>query len=230
MTRIMKLFAAAALVGPMVLTAAQAGAQTLPKTAPQTSIPLTVEQKQTVSIARGFNNCVREGDADPGYAADKKAYDQVLEQAQKDYEREKEAYIAAVRAFNKAYDAIAVRDGEDAQIDELNRLYSDLDKNGDAYFAAQSVIEVQIDALRTHVQAKVVAETGLVMPEYPEKAKDRVAAVKPEEPLRRCGKVLRETLESKGLHEWTFRSTLTDVMEQQGIHKYNELTGGPALR
>jgi hypothetical protein len=224
MTRIIKLFVAAALAGLAIPAAAQQA-----QTGAQTSVPLTPDQKQAISIARGFNNCVREGDADPAYAADKKAYDQAIDLAQKDFERDKQAYIEATRAFNKAYDVIATRDGEGALIDELNRRYSDLDKNGDDYFAAQAVLETQINVLRDHVQAKVVAETGMVLPVYPQNAKERVTVPQPQDPLRRCGTVLRETLESKNLHEWTFRSTLSDVMQQQGVRKYNELTGGPAL-
>jgi len=219
MAGIKKLFSAVVVAVPL-LAAGQAGAQSVP--------PLTAEQTQAVAVAWGFNKCVREGYASPAYVAVKDAYEKARAKAEQDYQRERADYIQKQKTFNKAFDVIATRDGEDAMMDEMNRLYSDLDRTDD--FAGQGILEVQIEALRNHVKDKVSAETGLVAPDYPEDADTRVTARKPEEPLAMCSKNLRRVLKTLNIHEWTFRSTLSDVLERQGSRKYNEMTGGPVIR
>ena len=221
MAGIKKLFAAVVVAGPMMaLAAGPAGAQVGPS--------LTAEQQQAVAIANGFNKCIRDGYGNPDYVAGKAAYEQALALAEKDYERDRAVYIEAQRAFNKAFDVIATRDGEAALIDALNKHYMALDN--DRNFAGQGVFEVQIEMLRAHVQEKMKAETGITAPEYPVPAEKRVTVPAPSDPLKTCSENLKRVLTTMKVHEWTFRSTLSDVLQSQGPRKYNEMTGGPVIR
>jgi uncharacterized protein GlcG (DUF336 family) len=219
MAGIMKLFSVVVLAGPMMVYAAPSGAQT--------AKPLTAEQKQAVAVAHAFNKCVRDGYGSAAYITDKQAYEQALAQAQQDYERDRAAYISAQRAFSKAFDDIAARDGEQAVLDELNKHYQALNSRSD--FAAEGVYEVQIEALRAYVAAKVKAETGKEAPAYPDSAEERVSVAKPQDPLQACNKNLQRVLATMNMLDWTLRTTLSDVLESQGARKYNEMTGGPTL-
>ena len=221
MAGLIKLFSAAVVAGSMMaLTAEPAGAQAGPT--------LTVEQKQAVAIANGFNKCIRDGYGNPDYVTGKAAYEKALAAAEKDYEHEKTVYIEAQRAFNKAFDVIAMRDGEATLIDALNKRYTAMDNERN--FAAQGVVEVQIDMLRALVQEKVKAETGMAAPDYPVSAEERVSVPAPSDPLKMCSDNLKRVLTSMKVDEWTFRSTLSDVLQSQGPDKYNEMTGGPVIR
>lgn len=159
-----------------------------------------------------------------GYLAAKEAHAQALVQAQGAYDREYKVFVEERDAFYDAFRRIAARDGDDVAMHILGRRVGDL-----SGYDAQSVIQMQIEAIRQNVSSKVAAETGLKLPDVPTRAADRVAAAAPQEPLEKCSEDLARLRLEAGIVDWDFSEALENVLRTHGPAKYEKLIGAPVI-